>query len=241
MFGAGHPRGFGSKAALADGRCARAGWPRRASEQTRLRSVHRRTLKGEAVHFAMGRVAARRAQGIEPCPPERIDQLWTCRETEHDMRRTAISLFTVLDSQRASLEQMANRQVAGEATSDNRDLPMTASRRWVYRAVCLLALWCSGCGFQERADDKFGDQHFKTTVALVELYKVRHGEYPDSLKSLDFVGDWDQIALSSVAYRKVPGGYELDITSGWIGRPTLKYPAAFWHGLGIQKSNVKSD
>ena len=34
----------------------------------------------------------------------------------------------------------------------------------------------------------FGDQNLKTTVALVELHKVRFGRYPDSLSDLKFTG-----------------------------------------------------
>lgn len=56
------------------------------------------------------------------------------------------------------------------------------------------------CALTLLFDNKFGDQHLKTAVALLELYRVRHGRYPDRLSDLDFVGDWDRIALNSVAY-----------------------------------------
>src|SRR5215510_7462253 len=95
------------------------------------------------------------------------------------------------------------------------------------------------CALKQQADAKFGDQHFKTTVALVELYKIRHGTYPESLSALDFVGDWDRIALNSVEYRRLADGYELNITGSWSGKPTLSYPAEFWNGLGLRKSNAK--
>jgi hypothetical protein len=49
-------------------------------------------------------------------------------------------------------------------------------------------------------DQKFGDQHLKTAVALIELHKVRYGKYPTSLNDLKFLGDWDPIALQSVKY-----------------------------------------
>jgi len=43
---------------------------------------------------------------------------------------------------------------------------------------------------------KFGDQHFKTVIALVELQKLRSGAYPEQLKDLQFTGDWDAIAIN---------------------------------------------
>jgi hypothetical protein len=87
-------------------------------------------------------------------------------------------------------------------------------------------------------NDKFGDQHFKTVIALVELYHLRHGVYPESLKDLTFTGDWDPIALQSVHYERLDHGYELDIVNGWIGPPRLSYPPAFWKNLGLIKTNV---
>jgi len=49
----------------------------------------------------------------------------------------------------------------------------------------VIALVFAGAGCQRltgEVDAKFGDQHFKTAVALVELYHVRHGVYPASLQ-----------------------------------------------------------
>jgi len=49
------------------------------------------------------------------------------------------------------------------------------------KAACTglaLFLAVAACGLKREADTKFGDQHFKTVIALVELYKVRHGAYP---------------------------------------------------------------
>jgi hypothetical protein len=97
----------------------------------------------------------------------------------------------------------------------------------------------SSCGrFASRADAQFGDQHFKTAIALIELYHARHGVYPRSLSELDFLGGWVQIALASVTYEPLRDGYALDVTRGWIGRPTLNYPAGFWAGLGLRRTNV---
>lgn len=101
--------------------------------------------------------------------------------------------------------------------------------------TCLVA-----CTFpQEQMDSKFGDQNFKTSIALIELHHTRTGAYPDSLSDLQFVGDWDRIALGAVEYHKLPDGYELNIVRGWVGKPALTFPSAFWHGLGLRKSNVR--
>jgi hypothetical protein len=103
----------------------------------------------------------------------------------------------------------------------------------------VLGLLLSGCGqFAGVADAKFGDQHFKTAVSLIELYHLRHGTYPASLDQLDFVGDWDQIALSAVKYEKLTDGYSLDLVRGWVGKPDVSYPPEFWKGLGIRRTNV---
>lgn len=105
--------------------------------------------------------------------------------------------------------------------------------------IFTLVLILTGCDLNKVADSQFGDQHFKTAIALIELYKVRTGGYPDKLSQLQYVGDWDQMALSSVKYKKLSEGYELDITKGFTGTPELKYDAGFWKGLGIKKTNVK--
>lgn len=101
-------------------------------------------------------------------------------------------------------------------------------------ACCLLC----GCTFQQQADQKFGDQNFKTAIALIELYHLRNGAYPMSLDDLSYTGDWDRLALSSVQYQRQGDGYELDIRRGWVGQPALSYPADFWKNLGIVKTNV---
>lgn len=108
--------------------------------------------------------------------------------------------------------------------------------------VAILVVLCAalaGCDFQKEADAKFGDQHFKTAISLIELHKVRTGAYPEKLSDLKFTGDWDAIAVNSVEYKPVPGGYELNVTRGWVGRPELAYPKEFWQGLGLVKSNMK--
>lgn len=109
--------------------------------------------------------------------------------------------------------------------------------------IILLSIILTGClpkGFKEEANQKFGDQHFKTAIQLIELHKLREGEYPNSLDSLKFLGDWDKIVFNSVKYTKLKDGYELDLINGWMGKPKdLGYPTEFWKGLGIRKSNMK--
>lgn len=104
-------------------------------------------------------------------------------------------------------------------------------------AVLLLSLL--SCNFQKEADAKFGDQHFKTAIALIELHKVRFGEYPEKLSDIKYIGEWDRIIYGSVEYRRLDAGYELNISRGWVGRPDLEYPPDFWKGLGLVRSNVK--
>ncbi len=93
-------------------------------------------------------------------------------------------------------------------------------------------------GITKGPDGMFGDQHLKTTVALLELYKVRYGKYPDRLNDLKFTGAWDQIALNSVEY--IPNAdrtaYYVEVQRGWIGKPDLHMPEEFWKGTGYSAS-----
>lgn len=93
---------------------------------------------------------------------------------------------------------------------------------------------------QEQANQQFGDQHFKTAIALIELHKVRFGKYPESLNDLKYLGDWDKMFYQSVKYERLEDGYSLDLVNGWMGKPEdLSYPDEFWNGTGIRKSNLK--
>jgi hypothetical protein len=95
---------------------------------------------------------------------------------------------------------------------------------------------------RDKANEQFGDQHFKTAIALIELHKIREGTYPETLDSLKFAGEWDAIALGSVNYTKLEEGYELDLKNGWIGKPkSLEYPDEFWRGLGLKKTNLNPE
>lgn len=80
----------------------------------------------------------------------------------------------------------------------------------------------------------FGDQHLKTAVALIELHKVRNGKYPGTLKELKFTGQWDQLAVNSVAYYPNPErtAYFIEVQRGWVGKPSLEMPEEFWRGTG---------
>lgn len=109
--------------------------------------------------------------------------------------------------------------------------------------IGLFALTFSSCdfiNFQEKANAKFADQHFKTAVANIELYNIRYGQYPSSLDSLDFLGDWDMMIFESLSYEKLDTGYRLDITKGIVTstQADLKYPKEFWQGLGLKQSNI---
>ncbi len=105
-------------------------------------------------------------------------------------------------------------------------------------AACAALLLLNTCGVKGQMDDAFGDQNFKSAIALVELHRVRFGAYPDKISDLKFLGQWDQIYVSGVEYRKLDEGYELNVTRGWVGKPTLEYPAEFWQGIGLRKSNM---
>ena len=115
---------------------------------------------------------------------------------------------------------------------------MTSTVRTTLAITVLLLL--SSCDLKEQADVKFGDQGFKTAISLIELHKTRFGAYPEDLKQLQFTGDWDPIAVNSVEYHRSGAGYELNLTRGWVSKPTtLTYPKEFWQGLGLVKSNLK--
>lgn len=87
-------------------------------------------------------------------------------------------------------------------------------------------------------DEMFGDQHLKTTVALVELHQRRHGRYPETLDDLRFTGEWDRIALTSTQYCTNAEGsaYYVRVKRGWMGEPDLSMPEEFWQGTGFSRS-----
>jgi hypothetical protein len=93
-------------------------------------------------------------------------------------------------------------------------------------------------GITKGPDNMFGDQHLKTTVALIELHKVRFGKYPGSLSDLKFTGQWDQIALQSARYYPNADrtAYYVEVERGWVGKPDLEMPDEFWRGTGYTTS-----
>ena len=107
---------------------------------------------------------------------------------------------------------------------------------------------------KQEAVVKFSDQNFKTAISLVELYKVRHGYYPQTFEEIEFTGDIvDKAAFNSTQYKKLKDGYELNVIPSWTENTAsttqrkkdslsliqnIRYPAAFWKGLGIKKSNL---
>jgi hypothetical protein len=98
-------------------------------------------------------------------------------------------------------------------------------------------------GITRGPDNMFGDQNLKTAVALIELHRVRYGKYPDSMQDLKFTGQWDQIALQSVAYypNTDHSAYYVEVERGWVGKPTLEMPDEFWKGTGYSAAlNPKS-
>lgn len=103
-------------------------------------------------------------------------------------------------------------------------------------AILVAAVLLAGCEFRQEAEQMFGDQHFKTAIALVELHKTRYGDYPDTLEDLRFTGAWDENALARVRYEKVEEGYTLVLAGGAGGGSDLDYPPEFWQGLGIRNA-----
>lgn len=93
-------------------------------------------------------------------------------------------------------------------------------------------------GLTEPMDRKFGDQNLKSTVAMLELHKIRFGRYPDSLRDIKYTGDWDQIWIRGMRYYPSNDrqSYYVDVHRGWVGKPTLVMPAEFWQNTGYDES-----
>ncbi len=114
----------------------------------------------------------------------------------------------------------------------------------VFAAFCVLSavLAVSVASFisadpTEGIDRKFGDQHLKTAVALIELHKVRYGEYPATLDELRYTGEWDALTLQSVEYTPNAGRteYHVEVERGWARKPELETPPGFWRGTGYSE------
>jgi hypothetical protein len=107
-------------------------------------------------------------------------------------------------------------------------------------------LFFSACHFpevQQKMEGQFSDQNFKTSISLIELYKIRYGRYPASLDSLTFMGDWDKMIYGFVKYERLDTGYRLDIVPGpmHVKPGELSFPSDFWRGIGLRRSNVRRD
>lgn len=85
-------------------------------------------------------------------------------------------------------------------------------------------------------DHMFGEQNLKTSVALIELHRVRFGRYPGQLSELRYLGAWDQGAVRSVSYCANADGtaYRVQVERGWVGKPQLSMPPDFWAGTGYR-------
>jgi ATP-dependent Clp protease ATP-binding subunit ClpA len=84
------------------------------------------------------------------------------------------------------------------------------------------------------------DYWFRMAIALIELHRLRSGQYPETLEDLrSSLGPFEQPVLQRVRYEKLDDGYALDNIMPRDGEATLSYPAEFWRGLGIRRTNVE--
>ena len=104
--------------------------------------------------------------------------------------------------------------------------------------VVLAVRFVSEHGLTEPIDRKFGDQNLKSSVAMLELHKIRFGKYPDSLRDLKYTGEWDQIWINGVSYYPSDDrqSYYVEVHRGWVGKPTLVMPVEFWQNTGYDES-----
>ena len=117
---------------------------------------------------------------------------------------------------------------------------------WVSLGVIVVSILCLGLyngvkniidsGIAKGVDYIFGDQNLKTSVALIELHKVRYGHYPEKLSDIKHLGQWDKAHLQSVHY--VPAkdlqSYYVEVAIGFVGKPDeLTLPEDFWQGTGF--------
>jgi hypothetical protein len=130
-------------------------------------------------------------------------------------------------------------------------LPRRLSRAWIAVLVAVplvvvvglvaIVVSVARSGLTTPIDNKFGDQHLKTVVALVELHKVRYGAYPARLSDLRYTGDWDPIHIQTVSYCAAEDRqtYFLEVERGWAFKPgdlARDMPDEFWQGTGYRRS-----
>lgn len=82
----------------------------------------------------------------------------------------------------------------------------------------------------------FNDMHFKDALHNIEMYKLRTGNYPDSLGEITFVAEMDRTSFAMVEYARLEDKYELNLKV--IPKEPEYYPDEFWIGLGCIKSNM---
>jgi hypothetical protein len=80
------------------------------------------------------------------------------------------------------------------------------------------------------------DQQFKTAVSNIEVFKLRNGYYPDSLREITFAPAFDTGYFNAVEYTRWADKYELNLKV--IPKGFEPYPLEFWKGLGCYRSNV---
>ena len=105
----------------------------------------------------------------------------------------------------------------------------------------LLLIFLAGCDFNSfmpGAQEKFVDQGYKTAIALIELHKLRTGQYPNTLNDIKYTGDWDQMYRAFINYKKLETGYSIEVKDSTIANK-LTYPSDFWSGLGVTQTNVQ--
>lgn len=102
--------------------------------------------------------------------------------------------------------------------------------------VTLLLTGCDTPDMMPGDQTAFVDQGFKSAIAAVEVYRLRHGDYPESLDELEFTGDWFPIHSRFVRYRRIGDGYEIRVDEDAADQ--LAYPEAFFSGLGLVQTNV---
>ena len=128
-------------------------------------------------------------------------------------------------------------------------------KRFRISILLLFSLWFSGClpDIPDNLSGKFAnmqsmiaDQQFKMAISFIELHKIRYNKYPEKIGDLKYTGNQKATFKSFVEYKKLKNGYELNLLDMKSREPLkpsesekLKYPADFWQGLGLKKSNMK--
>jgi hypothetical protein len=84
------------------------------------------------------------------------------------------------------------------------------------------------------------EESFHRAISLIEMHKVRFGDYPENLSVsgvIQYLVSDDLKVTQAVQYQKVESGYELNI--GAEDSIQIRLPRGFWQGLGLLKTNVE--